>query len=102
MPGYYQKRYAKEILDPLQINCLALSDGKTTAFVMQFDTEALSDWVADQMRDAVVKATGVARDAIMLHASHTHDGGHLAVKTTNGSAAVKDLDPLVDTIWVWM
>ena len=41
MPGYYQKRYAKEILDPLQINCLALSDGKTTAFVMQFDTEAL-------------------------------------------------------------
>ena len=96
MPGYYQKRYAKEILDPLQINCLALSDGKTTAFVMQFDTEALSDWVADQMRDAIVKATGVARDAIMLHASHTHDGGHLAVKTDNGSTAAKGLDPLVD------
>ena len=24
MPGYYQKRYAKEILDPLQINCVAV------------------------------------------------------------------------------
>ena len=96
MPGYYQKRYAKEILDPLSINCLALSDGKTTALVMQFDTEALSDMVADKMRDAVVKATGVARDAIMLHASHTHDGGHLALKATNGSAANTPVDPLVD------
>ena len=46
MPGYYQKRNAKAILDPLQINCVAFSDGKSTALVMQFDTEALSDSVA--------------------------------------------------------
>ena len=87
MPGYYKDRRAKEILDPLQINCVAFSDGAKTALVMQFDTEALSDSVANRMRDAVVKATGVARDGILLHASHTHDGGYLAMKSDNGSAS---------------
>lgn len=85
MPGYYQDRFVKEILDPLQINMVAFSDGKTTALVAQYDTEALSDAVADRMRDAIVQATGVQRDAIILHASHTHDGGFLAVKTDHGS-----------------
>ena len=77
MPGYFKQRHAKTILDPLQINCVALNDGKKTALVMQIDTESLSDYVADKMRDAVVDATGVERDAILLHASHTHDGGQL-------------------------
>jgi hypothetical protein len=94
MPGYYQARHAKEILDPLSINCVAFNDGKKTALVMQFDTEALSDWVADGMRDAIVKATGVDRDAILLHASHTHDGGHLAAKITQSSAAGVQIEPL--------
>ena len=36
MPGYYQARHAKEILDPLQINCVAFSDGKKTALIKGF------------------------------------------------------------------
>ena len=90
MPGYYKLRYAKEVLDPLQINMVAFSDGKTTALVAQYDTEALSDVVADRMRDAIVKATGVNRDAILLHASHTHDSGFLAMKTNHGSNMIGD------------
>ena len=85
MPGYYVDRRVKEVLDPLAINMVAFSDGVRTALVAQVDTEALSDLVADRMRDAIVKATGVGRDAILLHASHTHDGGHLAV----GAAGIK-------------
>ena len=54
MPGYYQARHAKEILDPLSVNCVAFNDGKKTALIMQFDTEALSDWTADGMRDAIL------------------------------------------------
>ena len=97
MPGYYKDRHAKSVLDPLEIACVAFSDGKTTALIMQFDTEALSDLVADGMRDAIVKATGVNRDAIMLHASHTHDGGHLAVKQKQGASSVgKGQGPLTD------
>ena len=96
MPGYYEARHAKEILDPLQINCVAFSDGAKTALVMQFDTEALSDFVANRMRDAVVKATGVDRDAILLHASHTHDGGQLTQGADGGASAGTGVEPLVD------
>jgi hypothetical protein len=96
MPGYYQARHAKEILDPLSVNCLAFNDGNKTALIMQFDTEALSDSVADGMRDAIVKATGVDRNAILLHASHTHDGGHLAAKASQGASAGNNVEPLTD------
>ena len=96
MPGYYQARHAKEILDPLQINCVAFSDGERTALVMQFDTEALSDFVANRMRDAVAQATGVARDAILLHASHTHDGGQLTQRAERGTPGGSEVEPLVD------
>ena len=102
MPGYYQKRYAKEILDPLQINCAAFSDGTKTALVMQFDTEALSDWVADGMRDAIVKATGIDRDAILLHASHTHDGGHLAAKQKLGASSCGQGEDALTLLYVQM
>ena len=103
MPGYYQVRRATKVLDPLQINMVAFSDGTTTALVAQYDTEALSDAVADQMRDAIVKATGVARDAILLHASHTHDGGYLAQKTNHGSNVLgdKNVSP-ADVLYVQM
>ena len=77
MPGYYQDRRAKSVLDPLQINMLAFSDGVTTALVAQVDTLGFSEMVATKMLDAVSGATGVDRDAILLHASHTHDGGYL-------------------------
>ncbi len=87
MPGYYQDRRATEILDPLEINMVAFSDGRETALVAQFDTEALSCVTADMMRDAIVKATGVKRDAILLHASHTHDGAQLAAKSGHGTGA---------------
>ena len=33
MPGYYVDRRAKQVLDPLQINCVAFSDGKEIANV---------------------------------------------------------------------
>ena len=78
MPGYYQDRRASAILDPLQINLVAFSDGETTALVAQIDTESLSDVTAGRLLDAMTKVTGVSRDAIILHASHTHDGGQLA------------------------
>ena len=89
MPGYYIERRATEVLDPLQINMVAFGDGKTTALVAQYDTEALSDYVADRMRDAIAVATGVSRDAIILHASHTHDGGYL-VANRDGAGARDD------------
>ena len=88
MPGYFVDRRAKSVLDPLQLVCVAFSDGKETAIVQQYDTEGLSDAVADRIRDAIAKATGVKRDAIIAHASHTHDGGYLALRSSRAKREV--------------
>ena len=90
MPGYYEDRRAKAVFDPLQINMVAFSDGRTTALVAQYDTVGLSDSVADLMRDAIARATGIDRDAIILHASHTHDGGYLSQRAGRGPEAAAD------------
>jgi hypothetical protein len=92
MPGYYKLRYAKEVLDPLKVVCIAFSDGRQKALVMQIDTVLVTDHVAEAMRDAVVAATGIDRDAIMLHTSHTHDGGHLAISKSGSSFAGHGVD----------
>lgn len=97
MPGYYVDRRAKEVLDPLQINCVAFSDGKETAIIQQYDTEGISDAVANRLRDAIAKATGVKRDAIIVHASHTHDGGFLAQDVDHGPSASDDGVPSTAT-----
>ena len=102
MPGYYKVRHAKAVLDPLSINCVAFSDGKAVAIVQQFDTEALSDEVADGMRDAISKVTGVARNAILLHASHTHDGAYLVAKCANGSNQLTEGAGPLDDLYIRM
>lgn len=78
MTGYYKSRHVKSVLDPLQINCVAFSDGKTKALVMQVDTMTICDSIADRMRAAAAKASGAPRGAILVHASHTHDSGILS------------------------
>ena len=52
--------------------------------IQQIDTEAISDTVASLMKDAIHKATGVDHDSMILHASHTHDGGYLVMKRVPG------------------
>ena len=42
MPGYFKDRFAKEVLDPLEAVCVAFSDGRTTALIMQLDTEEIT------------------------------------------------------------
>ena len=87
--GYYQDRFAKAVLDPLQINMLAFATGESKALVAQIDTMALSDMVADKMLAAITAATGIDRSAIILHASHTHDGGQLAMTTLDEEESKK-------------
>ena len=37
LAGYYNARFAKGVLDPLQLNALALSDGETTTVTITVD-----------------------------------------------------------------
>ena len=88
VPGYFVKRTARKILDPLQINCLAFADGMSTALVFQVDDLHVCDAMIARFVEAIRGATGVPRELIYIHSSHTHTGGNLTDLGLDGANAV--------------
>ena len=84
IPGYFVKRQAKKVLDPLQVNCLAFSDGKSRALIFQIDDLHVCDKIIGKFSDAIIDATGVRRELIYIHSSHTHTGGNLTEPGLDG------------------
>lgn len=74
--GYAQPpggRYHKEVLDPIYLTCLAVSDAKdNTVLLYTVDLVGLVDHVSSEMRTSVVKATGISGEHIFFGATHTH------------------------------
>ena len=77
MAGYYVPRFADGILDPLQINALALSCGDTKAVLMSIDHCGIVKEVLNPMIDHICDATGLPREAVYIHSTHTHTGPFL-------------------------
>lgn len=70
-----QKHEQAEGIDlDLWATALALSDGRTTALILDVDIQILTNERADQIRDAVSRATGVPIEHIRACATHTHSG----------------------------
>jgi len=70
-----QKHEQAEGIDlDLWATALALSDGATTAIVLDVDIQILTNERADQIRAAVSQATGVPAQYIRACATHTHSG----------------------------
>jgi hypothetical protein len=70
-----QKHEQAEGIDlDLWTTALALSDGATTALILDLDIQILTNERADQIRTAVSEATGVPREHIRASATHTHSG----------------------------
>jgi len=75
--GYFVTRYAKGFLDDLEAAALALSCGGKTILVMTVDHGGIiAEYIAEYCR-AIEKATGVAKEDIMISASHTHTGPYI-------------------------
>lgn len=75
--GYFVPRIADGVLDPLEINCLALSCGKEKVVLLSMDNTGISNEVLADIFPAVCHATGLPREAVFIHSTHTHTGGAL-------------------------
>src|SRR4051812_35409882 len=70
-----QKHEQAEGIDlDLWATALALSDGHTTALILDIDIQILTNERADQIRAAVSSATRLPRENIRACATHTHSG----------------------------
>src|SRR5262245_40069809 len=70
-----QKHEQAEGIDmDLWASALALSDGTTTAIILDLDIQILTNERANGIRAAVSKATGLPMENIRACATHTHSG----------------------------
>ena len=82
LAGYYVPRQADGILDPLQINALALCCGEEKAVIMSIDHCGIVKEVLNPMRQHVCDMTGLPWEAVYIHSTHTHTGPFLNYNPT--------------------
>ena len=74
IPGYFRIRVADGVLDPLVMECVAVSDGSNVALIYSVDDVHLTNPFFEKAFPTITAATGVPRDRIYVHSTHTHTG----------------------------
>ncbi len=101
--GYYEKRFAKGVLDELYVSAMALSDGEKKVLIIGADIIYLNIEQAAECRKIISEFCNIPIEAIYINASHTHTGpvigdgeykDFLAVQLRDAAAmALADLKP---------
>ncbi|MBR3837222.1 MAG: hypothetical protein IKJ74_03665 [Clostridia bacterium] len=77
LTGYYKSRYADGMLDPLELNAVALSDGAKKLLLICTDLILIDEASSTEIRERIARATGVEKDGIMIHCLHQHTAPHV-------------------------
>ena len=70
--GYFHRRLAKGILDPLYLIAVAVNNGEKTAVIMAIDYIGISRDENLEIRRLISERTGAEEDAIFISALHQH------------------------------
>ena len=70
--GYYVERRAEGVLDPIEINTVALACGEQKAVLMSADLCFMSEADATEIRRYVSEKTGLPMAAIVIQCNHSH------------------------------
>ena len=86
--GYFTDRYAKGVLDPIQLNALAVSDGDKTVLIVIADFIGVNRKLCEKIRKMIAKRTGLDTSSVVLSALHQHTS--IVLGNRNGR---ENLDP---------
>ena len=78
--GYFNIRKADGVLDPLEASCLALSCGDKAAVLLSLDNLGIPQAYMAPMLTAICDATGLPREAVFIHCTHSHTAGAIGAK----------------------
>lgn len=81
--GYYHKRIADGILDPLLATAVAVSDGTETAVVVSLDAIGIAQDECDKLRNIVAERNQIPYEAVFIACTHTHTGPVLYSRNLN-------------------
>lgn len=83
LAGYFQQRITDGVLDELEINALALSDGDNKVVLLSMDHLYMIRDVILDFKAYVSEMTGLPLDAIYIHGTHTHTAPFLNKDSEN-------------------
>ena len=78
LSGYPRKRVSDGIIDPLDINAVAFSDGTNKAVVISADVINLRAYF-NLFRKNAAAAAGLPPEAVFIACTHTHTGPHVGL-----------------------
>ena len=78
--GYFFPRYAKGVLDPIELNAAAFSDGERTVLVIVADFIGVDKGHCDKIRKKISDRVGVPAEHILLTSLHQHTSVCIANK----------------------
>lgn len=88
LAGYYVERYATGVLEPIELNAVAVSDDKTTAVIIISDLQGLRRAWADPIRKKIAQETGLDVDCVSVTALHQHTS--YALRPGDKNNVIKD------------
>jgi neutral ceramidase len=74
-PGGYGKVFHKSVHDPCKVRASVFNDGQTTVAVVAVDALMLSASLVESARKKIQAKTGIAADAVLISATHSHSSG---------------------------
>ncbi len=81
--GYFKPRYAEGILDDLEIVAVALACGDTRTLLMAIDNLHIGTKLVKTYQEKISEKTGISKEAIFIHSTHTHTAGTLDMDSKN-------------------
>ncbi len=79
--GYFKPRYADGVLDPIEVNGLAVSVGEKIVLLLAIDHCGLRVDVVAYYKDLISKKTGIDKEAIVICATHSHTAPEIKMNT---------------------
>lgn len=90
LAGASKVRYADGLLDPLELNCVAFSDGETKAVLITADFLYVMENAATEIRNLIAKKCEIPADHVFMQGLHQHTSLRIGCKPQLGNNGYSD------------
>ena len=90
--GYFEARYADGILDPIQLNAIAIGNDTETLLIITADLLGIQEEYATPIRQKIAARIHIPADHIMITSLHQHTS--ICLRKSNGNNVMEDREYL--------
>ncbi|MBE6696116.1 MAG: hypothetical protein E7587_06640, partial [Ruminococcaceae bacterium] len=72
LDGYFGIRLANGVLDPIELNAIALNDGEKTVVLIAADLLGIDIADVKHIKEKIEERLGLSEECVLLHAIHQH------------------------------